>query len=391
MTPFWKLSAAGFAATAITFGPARMGFGLFLPEFRSAFGMTTGTAGLVSGLGFLGWLLGLLAAYAMTARFGPRRPVLFGLLAATAGMGLVAVAPGLPVLSAGIFLAMMSAGFSWSPFNNAVHSQVPDAARPAALSIVSTGTSLGVAAAGAIALGLGLSGVSWRIAWVVFATGGLLAALGNIAALRDVAGRPGPAANRPWGFLLRRAALPLYGVALSFGTTSGIFIAFAADRVEQAGGLPGIAPGTSPSIVFIGYGMLGLIGLATGRLKTMAGLAGLLRLLMLGSVLSLGLVALMPNSWAGVIASAGLQGAFVMMMSAILAFWSERLFPELPALSFTVALFAAAVGNVLGPAVAGFVADAFGAGPMFLAAAAVSLGTAAAIRTRVVTERPIPG
>jgi len=92
-----------------------------------------------------------------------------------------------------------------------------------------------------------------------------------------------------------------------------------------------------------------------------------------------------------VIASAGLQGAFVMMMSAILAFWSERLFPELPALSFTVALFAAAVGNVLGPAVAGFVADAFGAGPMFLAAAAVSLGTAAAIRTRVVTERPIPG
>ena len=58
MAPFWKLSVAGFAATAITYGPARMGFGLFLSEFRADFALSTGMAGLISSLGFLGMLLG---------------------------------------------------------------------------------------------------------------------------------------------------------------------------------------------------------------------------------------------------------------------------------------------------------------------------------------------
>ena len=73
MTPFIKLSAAGFAATAITFGPARMGFGLFLAEFKSTFSLSTGMAGVISGIGFFGFFLGLLISYAMTARSGPRR------------------------------------------------------------------------------------------------------------------------------------------------------------------------------------------------------------------------------------------------------------------------------------------------------------------------------
>jgi len=165
MTPFWKLSAAGFAATAITYGPARMGFGLFLSEFRSAFSLSTGTAGLVSSLGFLGMLIALVAAYAMLSRCGPRLPGLLGLFAATLGTGLVASAPSLPVLALGVFLAMASAGFSWSPFNNIVNRELRDEARPVALSIVSTGTSLGIAAAGATAILLSLNGGSWRIGW----------------------------------------------------------------------------------------------------------------------------------------------------------------------------------------------------------------------------------
>lgn len=391
MTPFWKLSAAGFAATAIAYGPARMGFGLFLSEFRSAFSMSTGTAGLVSSLGFLGMLLGLIAAYAMLSRRGPRLPVLLGLFAATLGTGLVALAPNLPVLSVGVFLAMTSAGFAWSPFNNIINREVRDEARPAALSIVSTGTSLGVAAAGATAILLSLSGGSWRLAWLAFAIAGALALLGNLVALRSVAGRLGPSSYQPWGLLWCKPAVPLYGIALSFGMTTAIYISFAADRIEQSGGLSQIPAGASPAVIFVSFGVFGLIGLATGHIKAVTGLSGLLRLLLLASTLSLLLVALTPGSWAGVLLSASLQGAFVMMMSAILAFWSERLFPQLPTRSFTAALIAVAVGSVLGPTAAGFMASAFGAGPMFLSTAAISLATAAAVLPRHVKERPSPG
>lgn len=179
MRPVWKLSAAGFAATAITFGPARMGFGLFLTEFKSAFSMSTGIAGVVSGIGFFGFLLGLLIGYWMTSRWGPRLPVVSGLFAAVIGMGIVAAAPNVWVLASGVFLATSSAGFSWTPFNNAVHRLVEDRWHEVSLSIVSTGTSLGVAAAGATALIVSFSELSWRFGWAAFALAALLTLLAN--------------------------------------------------------------------------------------------------------------------------------------------------------------------------------------------------------------------
>lgn len=59
MSPFRKLSVAGFAPTAITYGPARMGFGLFLSELRAEFALSAGTAGLISGIRFPGMFAGL--------------------------------------------------------------------------------------------------------------------------------------------------------------------------------------------------------------------------------------------------------------------------------------------------------------------------------------------
>lgn len=391
MVTFWKLSTAGFAATAITYGPARMGFGLFLAEFRDDFTLSTGMAGLISSLGFLGMLIGLIAAYATLALAGPRSPILLGLGFATVGTGLAATATSLPLLTLGIVLAMTSAGFAWTPFNNIVSRRLPDEMRPSALAIISTGTSLGIAAAGATAIGVGLSGLPWRVAWAGFAGASAFALLVNIVALRDPSGPLGASTPiDPWGTLLHRSAMPLYAIALSFGVTTAIYFSFAADRIEQAGGVPGIPSGSSPAILFVAFGLFGLLGLATGRIKAVTGLSALLRLLLVGSALSLSLVALMPTAWAGVVVSAGLQGIFVMMMSAIMAFWSERLFPQMPARSFTAALVAVAIGSVLGPAVAGTVSGLWGPEVMFLATAALSITTMPVILPRFVQERPGP-
>ncbi|MDE0923062.1 MFS transporter [Aurantimonas coralicida] len=387
MTPFIKLSAAGFAATAITFGPARMGFGLFLAEFKSTFSLSTGMAGVISGIGFFGFFLGLLISYAMTARSGPRMPVVSGLFAALVGMAIVAAAPNAWVLAVGVFLATSSAGFSWAPFNNAVHRLVDEARRPATLSMVSTGTSLGVAAAGATALMVSYGELSWRYGWAGFAVVAALALAGNIGALRELAGDPGPPGKGSWKSLIAEPARPLLWIALSFGITTTIYISFAADRIQQAGGLPGIPEGAAPAIVFLSYGIFGLVGLTTGRLKTLIGLPWLLRLLHVAAAAALALIALAPNSWTGVVVSAGLQGAYVMMMSAVMAFWSEELFPSMPSLSFTEALLAVAVGSVVGPLVAGFASSAFGPEAMFLGAAGIAAVTAASILPRMIRER----
>nr|WP_246734539.1 MFS transporter [Chelativorans sp. ZYF759] len=383
------MSAAGFAATAISFGPARMGFGLFVPEFRSEFGMSTAAVGYVSSLGFLGFLVGLLIAQALLARWGPRLPVLSGLAAASAGMLVVALATNLAALALGVFLAASSAGLAWTPFNDAIHGNVRDEKRPSALSAVSTGTAVGIIAAGLAALAMVLAGFSWRLSWGLFAAAGAIALLGNWAVLRRVEGQePHPVSQIGWRQLIDVSAVPLLAIGFAFGTTSAIYIAFAADHVVEAGGVPNVPIEATPALLYMCYGLFGLVGLLTGRIRDMIGLPTLLRLLMLAGAVSLVLLSVSPGSLPGLSLSAGLQGMHVMMTSAVLAFWSERLFPSSPSRGFTAALLAAAVGNVSGPALAGLASDAFGAAPMFLGAAALPAITAILLRDRHGQERP---
>jgi len=366
-----------------------MGFGLFVPEFRSAFSLSTSAVGFISSFGFLGFFLGLLSAQTLLMRLGPRLPVLSGLLAATFGMTIVALATNTYILAIGVFLATSSAGFAWTPFNDAVHRTINDPQRPAALSAISTGTGVGIAVAGVAALALVLTDLSWRACWTLFAVASCAVLLGNRTALRGIGkaahGRPPDA----WKELLHFAALPLYAVAFAYGANSAVYISFAADHLVGAGGVPGLPTAAMPALLFICYGLFGLAALGTGRAKAALGLPMLLRLIMLAGAASVALLAVLPPSGGRLILSAGLQGLHVMMTSAVLAFWSDRLFPTLPSLSFTAALLATATGNVIGPAVAGVMSDAFGAEAMFLGTALLPAITAAAMLDRVVQERPV--
>ena len=59
---------------------------------------------------------------------------------------------GRSILTLGIALAGTSAGLCWAPFNDAAERVVPSEVRATALSVVSTGTTFGVAAAAGLAL-----------------------------------------------------------------------------------------------------------------------------------------------------------------------------------------------------------------------------------------------
>lgn len=384
MQPERGLSISGFTATLLTYGPARVGFGLFLPRLRETFGIEGGASGAIASIGFGGFLVGLLGAGELGERLGGTRPVLVGLILATLGIFMVTMAGNVAVLCLGVALAMMGPGLTWSPFNTLVHDALYDWRRPVALSVISTGTSLGVAMAGATALLVAYSGISWRWAWVFFAIVGIAALAVNAQLLARVAPAPTRWQREFWTGVLHRPAVPLYAIAASFGVTTSIFVTFAARTVKDAGGLSGLPENGSAATIFIAMGGAGLAGIATARCRGLIGLPALVALLMLVSALSCALVAIAPTSWPGLMMAAGLQGVFAMMMSAALSFWSERIFAGGSLLGFTAALLFVAAGSVLGPLLAGFAYDAAGGAAVFAGAAALSALTVPLARRRII-------
>lgn len=158
------------------------------------------------------------------------------------------------------------------------------------------------------------------------------------------------------GFM-RRDVAPLYGAALCFGISNAVYLAFAADHVVASGGLDGLPDKAAAAMIFLSYGICGLAGLATGRFEAWIGLVALLGVVFAAFAGSLVLVAWGPGAWGAVLVSAGLHGAAVMMVSAILSFWSLRLFPGRGSLGFIAALIGVAIGSVVGPAAIGVLAD----------------------------------
>ncbi|MDQ3377042.1 MAG: MFS transporter [Actinomycetota bacterium] len=370
-----RLGLAGFFATAVTFGPARNAYGLFLPDIREEFGLSTEMLGFIASGLYAGYLAALLAVGLLAARTGPRLPVLAGLLSAGVGTALVAFSPNPAILAAGVVLAGTGAGWSWAPYNDAVGQTVPESSRDRVLSIISTGTTFGIAVAGLAALSAAAYGLPWRAAWFAFAAGSLAVAALNVALLPRGPAGAGGAKTVGWpglGWFWCAASAPLFGVALSFGVVNAVYWSFAVDLVS---GAAGSAPATGP-LLYVALGVFGFAGLATGDAVARFGLGRTLAATLVSLGVAAGLLGLAPGSLPAVAASAVLFGSGVMFMSALLSVWSSAVFREMPSTGFSAALLLFGIGSIAGPAAVGAAADQYGLEKIFLLVAALAISTA---------------
>ncbi|WP_110669904.1 MFS transporter [Salinicola halophilus] len=377
------IAAGGALCTAIAFGPARMGYGLFLPTFRDAFSLSTAQAGLIASSAFGAFFLALLVSAHCVTRYGSRVPVCLGSAAAAIGMALVAGTQDARLFTAGIVLAATSAGLCWSPFNDAVGRAIVEKWHGRVLSVVSTGTTFGIAGAGILALAVAMLAWDWRTIWFGFAALALACALYNLAVLgRLPRATASPLDRDKLRRLLNRAIRPIYWIAVSFGVTNGIYLSFATDQIESAGGLAGLQADGAGAILFIAFGVGGVVGLWTADVERRIGLRRLVQGVFLCSAASLLALAFGASSWAGLIVSAALQGLCLMSLSALFSFISQRLYPDISSVSFTAVLTVYALGNVVGPALAGYLASATSLMIVFISAAVLSLVTGVLFRAR---------
>ena len=248
--------------------------------------------------------------------------------------------------------------------------------RDRVLSVVSTGTTLGIAATGSIALAALAWGLPWRAGWFAFAACSLAVAVLNARLLP----RGGPSGTEEWaserwpgfGWFWSAASAPLFFVALSFGAVNAVYWSFAVDLISGAGNH---SPAVGPALYAV-LGVSGFAGLFTGDAVDRFGLRRVLSATLVSLGLAAGLLGLGPGALPAVAASAVLFGAGVMVMSALLSVWSSAVFRERPSAGFSAALLLFGIGSVVGPGAVGIFAGESGLGLAFLLAGALSFATA---------------
>ena len=124
---------------AVTFGLARYGYGLLLPDMRAEIRMTPSVAGLVSSAAYLSYLAANIGVVAVLTRWGPRVAVGGAALLAAVGMGVIAGAHSVMPLAIGVVVAGAAAGMSFPPYADIVAGQVRPEKRDAVWATISSG------------------------------------------------------------------------------------------------------------------------------------------------------------------------------------------------------------------------------------------------------------
>lgn len=385
------LVPAGLAMIAVTYGLARFAYGLFLPEIREAFGLDAALLGLIGSGSYVGYCAAIAVSLIYTSRVGPRFMVAAAGGTAVVGMALIAAAPSAPLLAAGVLVAGSSTGLASPPMVEAVSRAFEGNRQDRANTLINSGTSVGVALSGPVALA---AVGQWRLAWAAFAAVGLVVLAWNLAvmptggangdgepseevekgrdaeeeAVGSATGAEGPP-RITFGWLVGRRSLPLFASSMGLGLASAAYWTFSRDLVVQAGDLGRIGS----TAFWVVLGVSGLVGGATGDLVGRFGLGPVLRGALLAMAASIGMLAAAPGVLSVAYPSAAFFGATYITLTGILLVWSVRVFRDRPSAGLGAAFLLIAAGQILGSYFAGVLAGTGGLQTTFAVFAGVAV------------------
>jgi predicted MFS family arabinose efflux permease len=362
-----RIASAGIGVVGASFGMARYGYGLLLPDIRSSYGLTSGALGLIAAGSYLAYLAASAAVGPLAARLGARSLVVLGGCCATTGMLLAGLSSTPLVLALGVLVGGASCGLVFPPFSDAVEALVAPARRARTLAAVSAGTGYGVAIAVPIAL---VAGSSWRSAWLAFAAVSVVVTLWAARVLPTAGTRATPRElpriSRRW--LVCPRSGPLLAGALLLGLAASVYWTFAVDYLITEGSLP-----TSTSRLFLALvGVAGVLGTLAGDLLRRVSPARAFSALTAALAGSLGLLAVAPASLGAAALSGVLFGASFNLIVAIQSIWTSRVFAARPSAGLAAVMFMLGLGLLIGPPAAGLLADRLGLGMVLLLAAGLA-------------------
>ena len=359
------LIIAGTSLIAGTYGLVRLAYGLYLSDIQASLHLSSSAVGYISSGASVAYALGALVGLLVERR--PRLLVLAALLTGSVGSTGMALAPSTAAFVPAAIVASAGAGLASPGLVGIVSRSVCAPRQGHAQAVVNSGTGPGLVAAGALALVLL---PHWRAGFVI---GAAFTALAGIAVLLLDEARSTPAAKNPEGSsghagwrLVSELRTPAAGALLLGVASAAVWTYGRTQIVEQ---------GVGSTWSTIGWMAVGLGGTATvltaGQLDAWRpGAAWFFACV--GVAVSIATLALAANTLAVALVACLVFGwAFVAATTALIA-WVSSLVPERAAAGTSVVFITLTMGQALGSALAGNLAESGGLSLAFLVAAAVA-------------------
>lgn len=401
----WLVLAAGTMAVFSALGLARFGYSVLLPSMQSGLHLDNSQAGILASANLIGYLVMALAGGALASHFGARIVITGGLVTIGTGMIMTGMADGFA--SAALWRAITGIGSGAA--NIAVMGMwatwFPPTKRGLASGIAVTGSAFAMIGTGSLVPPLlATSGANgWQVCWQIFGALSLVIALACWLVIRTRITVPTPDLSSPyagttlpltgqhngsWHDIFRsRAAWHLGLVYVAFGFSYIIFMTFFVKHLIAAGGYSKTSAGNL--FMMMGWANL-LVSFLWGSLSDRIGRANTLVIVYLIHTIAFALFGLARTPMLFTVATL-FFGITAFSVPAIMAAACGDIFGgkmASVAIGFVTLLFG--IGQVAGPAIAGYMADRSGNfTSAYLLAAAVAL--AGAIGSLTLRSKHQPG
>jgi MFS family permease len=351
-------------AAAVGQGFGRFGYALLLPALNADLVHSYAVAGLLGTLNLTAYLAGTLLVSVTAGSLAPATSVRLGRLLTTAGVSVLALAPSVPVLVAGMVLSGFGGAMIWVPAPGIAGSAVPASRR---------GLAIGLTALVHAVAGPG----SWRPVWGIEAVLSALVAVAAAVWLRP----PATPVTGPVRISALRAVPGWIGSTLSYGgygLAISIYMTFLVAAYEDDSGF---GSGHASAVFAVAGLCITAGGVVLGRWSDRVGRRAAMTWTYVGMTTAILLVPVGAEPWA--VLSAIVFGLALSAAPAVLAaHLADSLDPRRFAAAFGAVTLVFGLAQLVGPQLGGWIADRTGSfATAFLVAAGAALGAAIAAST----------
>ncbi|OLS36158.1 MFS transporter [Bacillus sp. MRMR6] len=357
----WTYALTGMLTTIVILAFARLSYGVILPFMKEGLQITYKQAGFLGTTTSLGYLGTLIFAGILASKWGGRRTILLGITIVTAGLTGLTFTPSYWFTILFMFILGVGTSFTFTPLISLLVSWFP-AKKGLVIGLATSGAGIGILISGMVVpyLGTVYEVIGWRLSWGIFAASGIFVLILTFLIIKnpplDLSSKQTAKSTSPVEIYKNRNVVIagfIYGI---IGVTYLVQMIFIMSFMLDSG----ISTKLAGQLIAIN-GILSIFsGPIWGTISDRVGRRTSLIITLSLTVISMFIPVLNPTALGFSLHIILLSSTFTGLFTLIQASSMDHVKPADMPLAFSYVTFYFAVGQLIGPALAGWLIEDLG-------------------------------